>query len=197
MKGEYKLGLEAVKRCAKKYIFNKNSTVNKNINERLYQESQVSNSNLNNDNETPRVLSQVSTGSYVGMYNSYTEPDSEPQRIREVEEEKFEKELEEELNLYKKTIQEKNCELLKNIKHSSEFWKSINSESHQNYVILYELALRLAAIPSSSAAIERYFSVCGNILKKNASSISVDLFIARCMIKANIEIIKGLEPFLY
>ena len=121
MKGE----LEAVKKCAKKYIFNKNSIVNKNFNERLSQGSQVSNSNLSNDNE-----------------------------------------LEEELNLYKKAIQENNCELLKNIKHSSEFWMSIKSESHQNYVILYELALRLAAIPSSSAAIERYFSVCGNIFKK-------------------------------
>ena len=87
--------------------------------------------------------------------------------------------------------------MLIKIIHSSELWLSVDDENKPMFHILSELALIFSCIPSSSAAIERYFSICGCVIKKNAGNHRVDLFFARCMIKCNMEIIKNMKAFDY
>ena len=193
MSGQYHLCLEALRKCAKKYIFEQRFPTSSTETTELESVSQASNI----EPQTPLVQSQASPGSYTGFFTAFGDTESAPRRTREVEEEMFDNDLEQELKAFKNTIQRNNGEILKKIKYSSEFWLSADKDNKPIYPILSQLALRLAALPSSSASIERYFSVFGNILKKNANSMGVDLFIARAMIKANIDIVKTLREFEY
>jgi len=55
---------------------------------------------------------------------------------------------------------------------------------------LYNLALRLLSIPATSAQIERYFSITGQINNKTTNSMSPELLETRSLIKANIKFIE-------
>ena len=55
---------------------------------------------------------------------------------------------------------------------------------------LYNLALRLLSIPATSAQIERYFSITGQINNKTTNSMSPELLETRSLIKANINFIE-------
>ena len=48
-------------------------------------------------------------------------------------------------------------------------------------------------INSSSAFIERYFSICGLVQDKRRMNISIDLFKKRCFLRANIKILNELN----
>ena len=48
-------------------------------------------------------------------------------------------------------------------------------------------------INSSSAFIERYFSICGLVQDKRRMNISIDLFKNRCFSRANIKILNELN----
>jgi len=54
---------------------------------------------------------------------------------------------------------------------------------------LFNLALRLLRIPASSAQIERYFSITGQINTKQANSISPNLLEMGSILKANMDLL--------
>jgi hypothetical protein len=61
------------------------------------------------------------------------------------------------------------------------FWKG-NREEMPN---LRDLAIKLMTIPSTSAFIERFFSICGVVNDKRRCNMRNDTFIARCLLKSN------------
>jgi hypothetical protein len=69
------------------------------------------------------------------------------------------------------------------------FW---NKKRH-DLPYLSEAARRLLNIPSSSAFIERFFSVCGANCRTRAGNMSPNVLIARSMLKTNMEILNGLK----
>ena len=69
-------------------------------------------------------------------------------------------------------------------------------DNNTKFPYLSKLALRLSNISSSSAFIERYFSICGFVQNDRNQNMSQDLFIKRCFLRANIKIlneIAGIE----
>ena len=57
---------------------------------------------------------------------------------------------------------------------------------------LNQLYIVLNNIPSSSAYIERFFSICGVVNKPRASTMTDGLFRCRCLLKTNIKILDEL-----
>jgi hypothetical protein len=80
---------------------------------------------------------------------------------------------------------------LMNINH--EFWLS----NANKYLILFQLAVIMLNINSSSACIERYFSICGFNSRKDSGNTHDDLFISRCMLRANVQTLIELNNISY
>ena len=72
---------------------------------------------------------------------------------------------------------------------TEDFWNS-NSKQLPH---LSKIALILLNIPSSSAYIERHFSLSGAICSQRRGNMSADLIITRSMLKANIKLINTLN----
>jgi hypothetical protein len=53
---------------------------------------------------------------------------------------------------------------------------------------LFNLACKLLSIPATSAFIERFFSLTGQINSQKSNSVSVDLLRTRSMLKANMKL---------
>jgi hypothetical protein len=73
-------------------------------------------------------------------------------------------------------------------KSNKYFWKFYR----EKVPMLNQLYLILNNIPSSSAFIERFFSICGVVNKPRASTMTDGLFRCRCMLKTNIKILEEL-----
>ena len=58
--------------------------------------------------------------------------------------------------------------------------------------LLSRLFLITYNIPASSAYVERFYSICGNICKQRSGNMSSDTIITRSMLKANMEILNKL-----
>jgi len=54
---------------------------------------------------------------------------------------------------------------------------------------LFKLALLLLNIPSSSAYVERFFSICGIVNRKRAGNMADETLITRAFIKSNINLL--------
>ncbi len=72
---------------------------------------------------------------------------------------------------------------------SNQFW----FKHENNFPYLSKLALALLNIPSSSAFIERFFSICGVICNKRSLNIGDDLLITRSLLKANVKLLNDLS----
>ena len=72
---------------------------------------------------------------------------------------------------------------------TKEFWL----KHKQQFPKLFQLALILSNVPTSTAFIERFFSICGVICKKRMMNMDDDLLIARCLFKANLTLLKELN----
>ena len=75
---------------------------------------------------------------------------------------------------------------LKKLKSTKSFW----CEHKTSLPILFELANILLNIPSSSAFVERYFSMCGVVCKQRAGNMDPDLIITRSMLKSNLKLLR-------
>ena len=118
--------------------------------------------------------------------------DPEPAK-NELDLEIFKNSLQKEVENFRLFLLDKNYANLETINSTKSFWlKNISS-----FPNLSKLASILLNINSSSSFIERYFSICGFSSKKNRSNIGVDLFIKRCMLRANIDILKQLNTISY
>lgn len=71
---------------------------------------------------------------------------------------------------------------------TKEFWQENKSEIG----LVYELYLLLSTIPSSSASIERFFSLCGSVCNPRACNMTDELVRTRCLLKGNLKIIEEL-----
>ncbi len=74
-------------------------------------------------------------------------------------------------------------------KSNNDFWL----ENKAMMTILFKTAIILLNIPSSSAFIERFFSICGVVCECRRERQSDDMIICRSKLKANIEILKKLS----
>ena len=72
---------------------------------------------------------------------------------------------------------------------NSKFWLA----NKQKFPLLFDLALILYNIPASSAFIERFYSLSGNVCKNRNGNMDPETIIARSMLKANIEILQALN----
>ena len=59
------------------------------------------------------------------------------------------------------------------------------------------MALILLNINSSSAFIERFFSICGFIQDKRRQNITIELFKMRCILRANIKILSEIKDISF
>ena len=131
-----------------------------------------------NQNDNQQENQDVDEDSMEGFladisYQQLTDPDSER------------------LELYSETI--KLTKLIENNvchnKTTAFFWKTYGRElSH-----LRKLALILLNIPSASSFIERHYSLCGAVCEKRRGNMKPESVIMRCMLKANLSILKGLN----
>ena len=71
---------------------------------------------------------------------------------------------------------------------SRQFW----IENSTKMPILADLALLLLNIPSSSAFIERFFSICGAICNKRSGNYSDEMIILRSVLKANMNTLQNM-----
>ena len=77
--------------------------------------------------------------------------------------------------------------------NTKDFWLS-----HKiTFPKLFKLARVLLNIPASTAFIERFFSICGIICKQRSMNMDDELFIARCIFKANINIFNELNQVFF
>ena len=103
--------------------------------------------------------------------------------------EKFKDEIKKEVEKLKTLLSENGFKLIYKTDSSKIFWLDRLSE----FPKISKLALILSNINSSSAFIERYFSVCGFVQDKKKMNISLNLFIKRCLLRANIKILNELK----
>ena len=93
-----------------------------------------------------------------------------------------------EIDKFKTFISQNNFENIKRIKSSTAFWEQ-NSGAIPHIARLF---LLLNTIPSTSASIERYFSICGFVSNKRSSNMAPDLFVTRCLLRANLGLLTEL-----
>jgi hypothetical protein len=102
------------------------------------------------------------------------------QQTLEINENLKKREIENEINDFWKTILE---EMLKKDSTSTvQFWMKHSIK----FPHMSKLALLLSTIQSTSAFIERFFSVCGVVWKPMASNMKDDLIIKRSILKVYI-----------
>lgn len=106
-----------------------------------------------------------------------------------------ETEVESEITTYE--IEKEKIYFIQNVMHknsfkcnsTAKFW----TEKNKEMPILKKLAVILLNIPSSSAYIERFYSICGLVCKTNCGNMSSSTIIQRSTLKANIDILDNLN----
>jgi hypothetical protein len=94
-----------------------------------------------------------------------------------------------EIDIFRKILCENNSKTITDSYSTCQFWL----KNKEKLPYLSKLALLLMNINSSSAFIERYFSICGFVQDKRRKNISIDLFKNRCFLRANIKILNELN----
>ena len=74
-------------------------------------------------------------------------------------------------------------------KSTTKFWK----EQMKELPTLSRLAFILLNIPSSSAFIERFYSICGNVCKRECGNMTPETIIQRSFLKANTKFLENLS----
>jgi hypothetical protein len=108
---------------------------------------------------------------------------------KSVQKEIFKKEIEVEVENFRKLLCRNNSKIINETNSTKDFWIKNSSL----FPKISELAKILLNINSSSAFIERFFSICGFVQDKRRLNISIDLFKTRCLLTANIKILNELK----
>lgn len=176
--------IESLKHCAFRFLNPKN-------NENSSLSPQPSENNIEEENNlnSPCFTSPVSASDR--FFTSFFADDFISQK--ELSNEVLKNEICKEIESFKKILSDNNFSMINRISSTKTFWIENGDKLPQ----LQKLALILLNINSSSACIERYFSICGFASKKERSNISTDLFINRCLLRANISILKDLNEISY
>ena len=109
--------------------------------------------------------------------------------INNLSDEIFRQELEYEVNKLKAILRADNNKLILTTTNSKEFWYQHKGA----FPKISKLANILLNINSSSACVERFFSLCGFIENKRNQNMETELFISRCFLRANFKTIKELN----
>ena len=137
--------------------------------------------------ETPRTpVSAKSNTSDDFIRNFFADDEKNEQHCLEIQENLQKKKIENEINDLRKTLLEEM--FIKDSTSTVQFWRKYNFK----FPHMSKLALLLSTIQSSSAFIERFFSVCGVVCKPRASNMKDDLIISRSILKANIKILDSI-----
>ena len=113
--------------------------------------------------------------------------------IEHLNKEEFQRKINAETEAFSNLLRAKGGEIIKKTESNSSFWNTYLNVLPN----LKNLAIILLGIPSSSAGIERFFSMCGFMSKKNGCSINTDLFIDKCILRANLDLIEDLQDIEY
>ena len=103
--------------------------------------------------------------------------------------EKFRNDIIKEVENFRVLVTQNKSKLIYETDSSKIFWL----DRIDVFPYLSKLALILSNINSSSAFIERFFSICGFVEDKRQMNITQDLFTTRCLLRANIKILNELE----
>ncbi len=136
----------------------------------------------NFENDTNEACAQTSrmssSGSSDKLFNHFFPEDRAPQDFEE-----FRMKMNDELEKYKVLLYAKGQSIIKTTKSTSSFWREISDK----LPMLAELAEILLNINSSSASIERFFSICGLVQNKRACNSDSQFFIFKCVLRANLD----------
>ena len=124
-----------------------------------------------------------SAGSCDKFYSHFFPEDRAPQDFEE-----FQIKLNDELEKYKLLLYAKGKSIINTTKSTSSFWR----EKSEKLPMLAKLAEILLNINSSSASVERYFSICGLVQNKRACNSDTQFFISKCVLRANLNILTEL-----
>ena len=138
---------------------------------------------------TPKITTPVDIFSPTNYFHTQFFANDQILSNEEVQKEIFAREINLEIEKLRKILTENNSKVLRETKSTKFFWiDNLSQFSH-----LSKLALILSNINSSSALVERYFSICGFVQDKRKMNISPDLFMSRCLLRANIKILNELK----
>ncbi len=98
-----------------------------------------------------------------------------------------------EVEEFQKLMSSENFKIINKINSTTLFW----IKNAIKFPLLSKLARLLINIKSSSSCFERFFSICGFNSKKNRENIGDDLFTCKCILRANIDILKELNNISY
>jgi hypothetical protein len=197
------------------------SSPNQNLSDSNNEESQTSINN--NQNSTTSSIISSRNGSFnriTSLVLNLTDPNSaqtpaltSPNNNRDsnffnfgraptidrtiLEEEMFESIINDEIREFRDIILARNYENILNLNTSYKGIEQFFIKYGDKLPNLKKLALILLSINSSSACIERYFSICGFTSKKNACNIRDSIYQAKCLFRANFDIIKKLNRISY
>lgn len=113
--------------------------------------------------------------------------------IENIQREELQHKIDEEAESFGVLVRSENGEVINQTKDNATFW----NENASKFPNLYKLALILLGIPSSSAGIERFFSLCGFMSKKQSAAIDHDLFVKKCLLRGNLDVIHLLNEIKY
>ena len=173
-KGKFTDGINNIKTAAKHFLL-ENKKKSMNI------------STINVVNSTSSTPTFNTPESEIGIF--FLESLKSPSIFPELSNEILINSIEKEVDSLRALLLSNNNETLNGIKSTRYFWlKNI-----EKYPLLSKLAEILLNINSSSACIERYFSICGVTTKKYAGNTNDELLIIRSCLRANIEILKKMN----
>ncbi len=172
-------GLNALKAVAREFVFTP-FVASRNLNQPI-QTVRALEIGEDQHANTPLLVTPAS-GNFLGFFNEEFANNHEA----EIEIANFENFINNEINLFKTFVQSQH--FINSTMSTKEFWTTNIRQFH----FLSLLTQILLTILSSSAFIERYFSICG-ITSDKYPNMDDDLFEMRCMLKANIDVLNQMS----
>jgi len=151
---------------------------------------QIGDEFLNIRKETVTQEVQPSTSTASNQFNELTNDDSFERYFCNTDSEGENEIISKKKSLSDETKRFKN--LIENCKTkitTRAFWQ----ENKLNLPLLFELTNILQNIPSSSAYVERFFSICGVVNRKRAGNMSDETLINRSFLKTNLNILLNIN----
>ena len=147
------------------------------------------------DQQEPEHSFKVKTPDTVGSAKAFTQffaSDDEFEITSNIESKlyKRDKEIDTEILHYSTLLADQN--VLKSNKPTSIFWQEHRKEMPK----LFELSIILLNISSTSAFIERFFSISGIVSENRRASMTEELIEMRSMLKANMSILSALTKII-
>ena len=137
--------------------------------------------------KTPKISTPKSAASKTFSFLFVNENTKNEHSEREHRSFSIRAEIEKEIEAFGKMI--KDAHFINNTHSTTEFWRT-NSEKFR---LLLKVAAILLNISSSSAFVERSFSLCGIISTTRNANMKDELLIMRAMLKVNMSILSQMK----